>query len=170
MHAPSWRRTRCGLARPGGNVTGFTNAEDSLTGKSPAMNRVGFIFDPKVALGGGARLGHRPTCQQNHQFVRSISLASCTGMVLPDVEIYLHCARIIALANQHRLPAIYPHRNFAQEGGLMSYGVDIRDRFRRAANYGDRILKGTKPTDLPSSAPREVRACDQSEDRQGAGT
>jgi putative ABC transport system substrate-binding protein len=169
------------LARPGSNVTGFTNAEDSLTGKwlellkqvAPAMNRVGFIFDPKVAPGGGAyytgliktaaaSFGVVPVTMpiyDANDIERTIDdFAGTPGgglVVLPDAETYLRRARIIALANQHRLPTIYPYHNFAEEGGLMSYGVDVTDLFRRAANYADRILKGTKPADLPVQLPEK---------------
>jgi putative tryptophan/tyrosine transport system substrate-binding protein len=73
--------------------------------------------------------------------------------VLPDIVTYVHRELIIALAARHRLPAIYPFRYFPAAGGLMSYGADPVDVFRRAAAYIDRILKGEKPADLPVQAP-----------------
>jgi putative ABC transport system substrate-binding protein len=65
----------------------------------------------------------------------------------------LHRAKITALANQHTLPAVYPFRFYATNGGLLSYGNDTNDSFRRAAGYADRILKGEKPSELPVQAP-----------------
>jgi putative ABC transport system substrate-binding protein len=76
------------------------------------------------------------------------------GLVVPpDAFTVVHHAMIIALAAQHRLPAVYAYRSFVAEGGLMSYGPDISDIFRRTASYVDRILKGAKPADLPVEAP-----------------
>jgi putative ABC transport system substrate-binding protein len=74
-------------------------------------------------------------------------------VVLPDAGTNLYRAQIIAAAARARLPAIYGFRNLAEEGGLMSYGIDVTELFRRAANYVDRILKGTKPGDLPVQLP-----------------
>jgi putative ABC transport system substrate-binding protein len=74
-------------------------------------------------------------------------------IVLPDVTMTVHRALLVALAERYRLPAIYPFRYFAVSGGLMSYGTDIADVFRRAAGYVDRILKSAKPADLPVQAP-----------------
>ena len=74
-------------------------------------------------------------------------------MVLPDISTTNHRDLIIALAARHRLPAVYPFRFFAASGGLMSYGSDLADVYRRAASYVDRILKGAKPGDLPVQAP-----------------
>jgi len=68
-------------------------------------------------------------------------------------EVILHRELIIKLAAQHRLPAVYPLRIFAADGGLISYGTDVVDQFRQAASYVDRILKGEKPADLPVQAP-----------------
>jgi putative ABC transport system substrate-binding protein len=76
-------------------------------------------------------------------------------IVLPDATTNLHRAQIIALAGRYRLPAIYAFRNLAEEGGLMSYGVDVAESFRLAANYVDRILKGAKPADLPVQLPEK---------------
>jgi putative ABC transport system substrate-binding protein len=74
-------------------------------------------------------------------------------MVLPDVSTTNHRSLIVTLAARHRLPAVYPFRYFAASGGLLSYGTDVADVFRRAASYVDRILKGTHPGQLPVQAP-----------------
>ena len=74
-------------------------------------------------------------------------------MVLPDVSTLNYREGLIALAGRYRLPTIYPERIFATGGGLLSYGCDVSDIFRRAAGYVDRILKGEKPADLPVQAP-----------------
>lgn len=73
--------------------------------------------------------------------------------MLPDVTTAVHRELIVALAVRHRLPAVYSNRYFVASGGLVSYGVDIVDLYRRAASYVDRILKGAKPSDLPVQAP-----------------
>jgi putative tryptophan/tyrosine transport system substrate-binding protein len=74
-------------------------------------------------------------------------------IVLPDIFHFAHCGLIVALAAQHRLPAIYPFRLFVTAGGLISYGIDLADLYLRAASYLDRILKGSKPADLPIQQP-----------------
>ena len=74
-------------------------------------------------------------------------------LVLPDVTNLIHRNQIIALAARHRLPAVYPYRYYAASGGLLSYGSEQADLFRRAASYVDRILKGTSPGELPVQAP-----------------
>jgi putative tryptophan/tyrosine transport system substrate-binding protein len=68
---------------------------------------------------------------------------------MPDTFLIAHRAEITSLANRYRLPTVYPYRYFAAEGGLLAYGDDLTDNFRRAASYIDRILKGAKPTELP---------------------
>jgi putative ABC transport system substrate-binding protein len=169
------------VARPGGNVTGFTNAEASLSGKwlgllkevAPKMGRAGYLFDPKVAPGGGnyytnlinaaaAASAVVPAAMPVHgsddieRAITEFSHAPDGGLiVLPDATTFFHRAQIIALAGRYRLPAIYAFRNLAEEGGLMSYGVDLAESFRLAANYVDRILKGAKPADLPVQLPEK---------------
>jgi putative ABC transport system substrate-binding protein len=76
-------------------------------------------------------------------------------MVLPDVSMINYREAIVALAARHRVPAIYPFRFFATSGGLMSYGTEVTEVFRRAAAYVDRILKGTSPGELPIQAPNK---------------
>jgi putative ABC transport system substrate-binding protein len=167
------------LARPGGNATGFTNVEFSLTGKwlellkevAPSIKRVAFIFDPKLAPGGGSyytRLIEAsaqsfavvPTATPVHDAVeieRAIGefIREPNGglLVLPDATTLGHRGLIIALAARHRVPAIYAFRDVVVDGGLISYGVDVVDQFRQAAGYVGRILKGAKPTELPVQLP-----------------
>jgi putative tryptophan/tyrosine transport system substrate-binding protein len=167
------------IARPGGNTTGFTNFEPSLTGKwlellkeiAPGIVRVAVIFNPKTAPGGGSFfLG--PFEQVARSFavepiaapvadatqIESALAASWREpggglIVMPDAFTTVHRKAIIALAAQHRFPAIYPYRYEVVDGGLMSYGVDTVDLLRRAASYIDRILKGEKASDLAVQAP-----------------
>jgi len=167
------------VARPDSNATGFTNAESSLTGKwvgllkeiKPSLARVGYIFDPKLAPGGGtyyaglvqseaasSALASTPLpLREPNQIESMIDQFAQTPngglVVLPDAGTNLHRAQIISAAGGARMPAIYGFRNLAEEGGLMSYGVDVTELFRRAANYVDRILKGAKPGDLPVQLP-----------------
>ena len=169
------------LARPGGNVTGFTNAEASLSGKwlgllkevAPKMTRAGYLFDPKVAPGGGnyytnlinaaaaasavvpAALPVHGSDDIEHAIGDFARTPDGGLIVLPDATTNLHRAQIIALASRNRLPAIYAFHNLAEEGGLMSYGVDVAESFRLAANYVDRILKGAEPADLPVQLPEK---------------
>ena len=74
-------------------------------------------------------------------------------IALADAEFWSHRARVVALATQHRLPAVFDAREFAEAGGLMTYGPSVPDSYRRAAVYVDKILKGTKPADLPVEQP-----------------
>jgi putative tryptophan/tyrosine transport system substrate-binding protein len=167
------------LARPGGNTTGFTNVESSLTGKwlgllkeiAPGVKRVAFIFDPKVAPGGGSyytslikasapSFAVAPTVAPVHdaaeieraigEFVREPNGGL---VVLPDATTLVHRGLIVALAARHRVPAIYAFRGIAADGGLISYSIDVVDEFRQAAGYVDRILKGAKPAELPVQLP-----------------
>jgi len=171
------------VARPGGNATGFTNAEASLTGKwlgllkemMPGITRVAFLYDPKVAPGGGAYYTKLIEAAAPQFAVTSTAIPvhnaadveSAVGdfvrrpngglIVLPDATTNLHRERIIALAAQHRVPAVYAFRYIAADGGLMSYGVDVVELFRRAATYVDRILRGVKPADLPVQLPEKFQ-------------
>ncbi len=148
------------VARPGGNVTGFTNAESSLTAKwlgllkemTPAIERVLYLFDPHVAPGGGRYYTNLIETAAPIAAVTPVAapvhslddLEHAVGdfvgtpggglLVLPDATTNFLRKSIIALAARHRLPAIYPFGNLAEEGGLMSYGVDVPELFRRALN------------------------------------
>jgi putative ABC transport system substrate-binding protein len=168
-----------GLARPGGSATGFTNVESSLTGKwlellkevAPLVKRVAFIFNPKLAPGGGSYYTRlieasappfavTPTVAPVYgaadiertigEFVREPNGGL---VVLPDATTLVHRKLIVALADRHHVPAIYAFRIVVSDGGLMSYGIDVVDQFRQAAGYVDRILKGAKPADLPVQLP-----------------
>lgn len=167
------------FAKPGGNVTGFTNVEASLGGKwletlkdiSPGVKQVAIIFDPKTSPGGGfyyLRLVEKAAASIALKVVsapvkdaadieRNIIAFSREPngglVVLPDVTTGANRALIVRLANEHRLPAIYGYRYLASEGGLLSYGVDVGDLYNRAATYVDRILRGKSPRDLAVQAP-----------------
>ena len=166
------------LARPGGYLTGFTSFEFTIGSKwlealkhvAPKVERVALIFNPDTAP--FAQMFWQPVEDAAPSFdvepiqapVRDIgeierAIAAFARnpngglMVLPDVSTTNHRDLIIALAARHRLPAVYPYRHFAASGGLMSYGSDVADIYRRAASYVDRILKGAVPGELPVQAP-----------------
>jgi putative ABC transport system substrate-binding protein len=162
------------MSRPGGNMTGFSAFEPEIVGKwmqtlkeiAPATERVTVLFYPGYDfLWHGAEAAATPLglevmkvlCRDVGAIEQAISaLADRPGSaftVLPTPLFALNRALIVRLAATHRVPAIYPFRYFVQAGGLMSYGLDGVDIFRRAAQYVDRILKGEKPGDLPVQAP-----------------
>jgi putative tryptophan/tyrosine transport system substrate-binding protein len=163
------------LARPGGNITGFTNFEATMGGKwiellkkiAPASSRAGVIFNPETAPGGGSfflksvaasapalRVEILPfPVRSDDEIERAITrLGREPGgglIVMLDIFAAVHRPAIIAQAATHRVPAVFPWRFGATDGGLVAYGVDVVDLHRRAAAYVDRILKGAKPADLP---------------------
>jgi putative ABC transport system substrate-binding protein len=168
------------LARPGGNVTGFTNIniESSIGGKwlqlvkqiAPAVRRVAMIYNPSTSPFSGYYLrpfeaaGPAYGVQTSAAAVDSdVDIENALGalarepgggfVVLPDTFTGMHRDQIVSLAARYHLPAVYPFRWFAEIGGLLSYGIDSHDMFRRAASYVDRILRGAKPADLPVQAP-----------------
>ena len=166
------------LARPGGNTTGFTNVEPSIGGKwvellkelAPHVARVGLIFNPttapyappflRSAETAAASLAMEPiiTPVKSKSEINSalVDLARKPGSGLvgiTDSFIIEQRDLIISLAEQYQFPAVYPFRLFAINGGLMSYGADIGDMYRRAASYIDRILRGERPSDLPVQQP-----------------
>lgn len=167
------------LARPGGNITGFTSFEATMGGKwiellkkiAPGSKRVGVIFNPDTAPGGGgfflksvaasapalqAELLPFPVRGDDEIEAAVKGLGSEPGgglIVMLDVSMAVHRPAIIAQAAASRVPTIFPWRYGAADGGLASYGVDVLDLHRRAAAYVDRILKGTKPADLPVQQP-----------------
>jgi putative ABC transport system substrate-binding protein len=167
------------LSRPGGNVTGFTNFIPSLGGKwiellkeiSPRIKRVALLFNPEVAPGGGSFYSQPVQAAASSLAVEStlavarntteieaalavVSRDAESGLIImPDLFTTNHRELIVRLAAQHRLPAIYPFRYFATGGGLMSYGIDIVDLFRRAAVYVDKVLRGANPSELPIQQP-----------------
>jgi putative tryptophan/tyrosine transport system substrate-binding protein len=167
------------LARPGRNATGFTNFVPTMAAKwlevlqeiAPQVRRAVLLFNPQTAPY-VAEYYQRPfeaaapsfgmqaipvLIRQTVEVEVAISdLAREPGgglVVPPDNFSYVHRELIFTLAARHRVPAVYPFRFMAREGGLVSYGVDLGETFPRAAEYVDRILKGTRPADLPVQAP-----------------
>jgi ABC-type uncharacterized transport system substrate-binding protein len=174
------------LARPGGYLTGFTSFEFTVGSKwlealkhvAPAVQRVALVFNPDTAP--FAHLFWQPVVDAAPAFdvepiqtpvrdageikhaIETFAREANGGlMVLPDVSTTNYRDLIIALAARHRLPAVYPFRYFAASGGLMSYGSDLADVYRRAASYVDRILKGAAPGDLPVQAPSQHGPVDE---------
>jgi putative ABC transport system substrate-binding protein len=165
------------LGRPGGNATGFTQFEYGASGKwlellkqmAPGLKRVAVLRDASTPSGiaqfavlsaAGHPLGVvvSPLDEREpddiERGVAAFASGPDRGLVLATSAVGLrHRELIIALAARHRLPAIYPFRIFPAGGGLMSYGIDTIDGYRRAASYVDRILKGEKPADLPVQQP-----------------
>jgi putative ABC transport system substrate-binding protein len=166
-------------AQPGGNITGFTNFESSMAGKwlealkqmAPRVRQIALVFNPETAAGGGAiflqptqeaapplGLTVKPAPVRSAAEIAGLADLSASGgttglLVAPDIFTTNHRDEIIALAVRQRLPALYPFRFFAASGGLMSYGIDTLDVFRRAAAYVDRILKGANVGELPVQGP-----------------
>jgi putative tryptophan/tyrosine transport system substrate-binding protein len=163
------------LARPGGNMTGLANFEPSMGGKwlqtlkeiAPALTRVGVLrivdAHPRIlqrvvadAAVGAIEVVDCPV--RDDPGIRSAIGAfagqSSTGLIVfPDPIFSTYRASILELSASQRHPAIYPFRSFADNGGLVSYGIDILDQVRRSAFYVDRIVKGARPGDLPVQAP-----------------
>jgi putative tryptophan/tyrosine transport system substrate-binding protein len=166
------------LSRPGGNTTGFINLEDSMAGKwlgllkeiAPQASEVAFVFNPTTAPYAEYYLNPFKTAARslgveaiampvsNSSDLESAIAGQVWGfkgglIVMPDSFTTAHGSEIVSLADRYRLPAIYPYRFFAELGGLLSYGNDQLDNFRRAATYVDRILKGARPSELPVQVP-----------------
>jgi len=167
------------LSNPGGNVTGFTNFEFSMMGKwlellkgiAPHVRRVALMFNPQTAASyfqyylqpfeaTAPMFGFEPMVAAVHDEAEvdaalgSLARGRDGGLlVLSDIFTSANRDMIISLAARHRLPTIYPFRYFAVSGGLLSYGSDTLDLYRRSASYIDRILKGAKPADLPVQQP-----------------
>ncbi len=164
------------MARPGGNITGFTQFEYSLAGKwldvlmeiAPRTSRVAVLREPTRGFGIGqfaviqamapAR-GVEPipidpsNVADMERRITTFASVPNGGMIATVGGIAMHRARVIATANTNHLPATYPYRYYAADGGLVSYGPDTVDQYRRAASYIDRILKGEKPANLPVQRP-----------------
>jgi putative ABC transport system substrate-binding protein len=166
------------FSRPGGNVTGFTNIEPTIAGKwmellkeiAPHVKRVALLYNPatapyaeyyltpfKAAAASFAVEAIAAPVHSTSEFgpvIAAQARAPNGGLVvMTDSFMTAHRAEITSLAARHRLPAVYPFRSFTEDGGLLSYGNDLVDSFRRAATYVDRILKGAKPSELPVQAP-----------------
>ena len=165
------------LARPGGRITGFTQFEYDISGKwlqllkemKPALRRAAVLWDPTNAAGTGQLAALKKLAPSVAVELRQVDVLDIEGLtttirafpsdgasgliVLGSSRATAQRDRIVSLASSQRLPAIYPYRDFIASGGLMTYGPDTVDQFRRAAGYVDRILKGEKPTNLPVEAP-----------------
>jgi putative ABC transport system substrate-binding protein len=169
------------LARPGGNATGFTNYEYSMSGKwlellkeiAPGVTRAAVLRDPAVTSGigqfGAVQIVAPPLgvelspvdVRDAHEIERAVT-AFARGLnggliVTASASGIAHRELITTLAARHKLPAVFSGRFYVASGGLISYGPDLVDQYRRAAGYVDRILRGEKPADLPVQAPTKYR-------------
>jgi len=164
-------------ARPGRNITGFTNFEPAIAGKwlqllkeaVPQIERVSAIYGAETSLYGlsmgyvesaGAALGVTPTtvpvrnAEDIERILDALGREPKSGLiVMPGPLASVNRDLILQRTLLHRLPAIYPYRIYAEAGGLISYGIDLHDLFRRSASYVDRILRGENAGDLPIQAP-----------------
>jgi putative tryptophan/tyrosine transport system substrate-binding protein len=165
------------LARPGGNATGFTPFEYGVAGKwlellkeiAPRVTRAAILRDPAIAAGPGQfgalqavapslgvelRAVNVRDADEIERSIAGFAQGSNGGLVVTgSAAAAAHRDLIVTLAARHRLPAVYNARLYGEIGGLVCYGADFLDQFRRAAGYVDRILKGEKPADLPVQAP-----------------
>jgi len=164
--------------RPEGNVTGFVTMEPTMAAKwlellkeiAPRTARVAMLFNPATApyaeywlnpfKAAAASFAVQAIVAPVHDTSELESAIAAQAqepngglIVMPDTFTTGHRLEITSLAARHHLPAVYPYRVFAETGGLLSYGDDLTDNFRRAASYVDRILKGEKPAELPVQAP-----------------
>src|SRR3954453_2415292 len=185
------------LARPGGNVTGLSNIGPELVGKClellkqavPGVDRVAVLWVPgalgertdkdmlKEAEGAGRAVGVQlqfVDARGLENFERAFSdmtSARAGGLtVLPSARLLREHRRLVDMAAKNRLPAVYTSREFVDAGGLMAYGANLADLYRRAATYVDKILRGGKPADLSRGATDQVRAARQFEDRERTRT
>jgi putative ABC transport system substrate-binding protein len=166
------------FARPGGNATGFAVYEASLGGKwlellketVPNISRAVVIFNPATApfadnqlksinnaattFGVEVSVAYVHDVSELETVVATQAREPNSGLIVLNEDFMIaHRVEIISLAARYRLPAVYPFRFFAELGGLVSYGVDLNDNFRRAVPYADRVLRGAKPSELPVQAP-----------------
>jgi ABC-type uncharacterized transport system substrate-binding protein len=164
------------LARPGGNATGFTNFEYSMSGKwvellkqiAPPVTRAVVLRDSTSAAGMGQfgaiqsvaqSLGIELTpvgvrdIDEIERGVSAFARSANGGLIVTAGGTGFRRELIIGLASRHKLPAVYPFRYYAVDGGLITYGPDTHDPIRRAAVYVDRVLRGEKPADLPVQQP-----------------
>jgi putative ABC transport system substrate-binding protein len=164
--------------QPGGNVTGFVTMEPTMAGKwlellkeiAPRVARVAMLFNPATATyaeywlnpfkaAAASFVVEAITAPVHDRSELDSVIAAQAGepnsglIVMPDTFTDAHRIEITSLAARYRLPAVYPYRQFTAVGGLLSYGDDLIDNFRRAPTYVDRILKGAKPSELPVQAP-----------------
>jgi putative tryptophan/tyrosine transport system substrate-binding protein len=166
------------LGRPGGNLTGFTLMASELGSKRidllhaafPEARRLAILLNPLNAGAGthlrtaeetARRLGLSLVLveAQNPEALRALrpeQIGRAPVIVLPDAMFWNNRRRVLALVDEVRVPALYPEREYADDGGLMAYGPRVPDNFRRVAGYVDRILKGAKPGDLPIQEPSKL--------------
>jgi putative ABC transport system substrate-binding protein len=168
--------------KPGGNITGFINMEPTMAGKwvellkeiAPRVTNCALLFNPATApyadyfvvpfndaaasLAVKGVIARVRDAGELETAITTQAREPNSGLVvMPDTFTTVHRAKITALANQHLLPAVYPFRFFSTSGGLLSYGSDTNDSYRRAAGYADRILRGEKPSELPVQAPAKFQ-------------
>jgi putative tryptophan/tyrosine transport system substrate-binding protein len=165
------------MARPGGNVTGFTQFEYSLAGKwlellkeiAPGVTRVAVVRDPTRGPGIGqfaviqamapmhavelTPINANDPVETQTREIAAFATSPNSGLIVTAGGTAVSRDAVITAAAKNRLPAIYPYRYHVADGGLISYGADTTEQFRRAAGYVDRVLKGEKPGDLPVQAP-----------------
>jgi putative tryptophan/tyrosine transport system substrate-binding protein len=164
------------MAHPGGNITGFLNFEYNMSGKwaellkqiAPKVTRALVVRDPTSAAGIGQFAAVRSVAQslgveltplnvrdtdEMERNVAAFAGSGNGGMIVTAGGSGARRGLIISLAARHKLPSVYPYRYYAVDGGLLTYGPNTRDPFRRAAGYVDRILKGEEPADMPVQAP-----------------
>jgi putative ABC transport system substrate-binding protein len=163
------------FAHPGGNVTGFSAFGVELSGKRlqllteafPAIAHMWGLWNPAGStairrateeaartLGVELRIIEAATPDQIRAGFETAAVAGAKALVVfPDAMFWNERAQIVALAAKHRMPAIYPEREYVDEGGLLAYGANVPDQWRRRAIYVDKILRGAKPGDLPIEQP-----------------
>jgi putative ABC transport system substrate-binding protein len=166
------------LPQPGGNVSGFMDIDPGMPGKwlellkeiAPNVARVAALFNPATPGGGsyffgavkaaalsfGVEAMSVPVHDRSElEAVIAAQAREPNGglIVMPDSFLVAHRVEVVSLAARYRLPAVYPFRFWAESGGLLSYGNDQRDNYRRAATYVDRVLRGAEPSELPVQAP-----------------
>ena len=167
------------LPHPGGNITGFINLEAAMASKwlellmeiMPGVKRAAILFNPDTAPGGGSyflpsfeaaakSFAVEPITAQVHTdgeietVITQLGRSPTSGLVvMTDSFVWVHRKAIFLSVARNNVPAVYPETEFARDGGLLSYGEDTRDLFRRAAPYVDRILRGAKPAELPVQVP-----------------
>jgi putative tryptophan/tyrosine transport system substrate-binding protein len=171
------------LGHPGGHVTGFTSFEFSMGGKwleflkqiAPLTTRVTVIFNPDTAPANGTIFLHSldaaaksfaievsaalvRNADDIERVIAQLGKTEHAGLIVaPDAFVVAHRRQIIELAERYRVPTMYQYDYFVESGGLISYGTDVPDLFRRAGTYVDRILNGAKPGDLPVQEPTKFR-------------
>jgi putative ABC transport system substrate-binding protein len=164
------------ISHPGGNSTGFVNFEPTIGGKwlellrevAPQIKRVAMLLNPKTFSGETAHFAQSAarsfdmtvvetpfvTAEEIESIFEALSRDPNVGLlVMPDASTNVHSALIIEMARRYRIVAVYSVLDYVKAGGLLSYGTDLPDQYRKAAGYVDRILRGERPGDLPVQTP-----------------